>query len=119
MKENNIENNKLIADFMNQPYAEFNGSIALSEANEGVLYYDPIIYLNYDSDWSLLMPVIDKIESQGTIIDIWLSLGRGCKIMKGGFKSPLVIIANTESNSTIDAVYQAVVKYVYWKNSLQ
>lgn len=115
MKENNIENNKLIAEYMNQPYEEFNGSIALSEANEGVLYYDPIIYLNYDKDWSLLMPVVEKIESQGaTIVEIWLSLGKGCRITKGSFKKPIKTIANTESNSLIEAIYMAVVEYVKW-----
>ena len=116
MKEDNLENNKIIADFMNQPYEEFNGSIALSEANEGVLYYDPIVYLNYDRDWSLLMPVVEKIETMGTIVQIWLCLAKSCRITTTGFKKPTIRIANTESNSLIEAVYEAVIEYIKWYN---
>jgi hypothetical protein len=118
MKENNVENNKLIAEYMNQPFEEFNGSIALSEANEGVFYYDPIVYLDYDKDWSLLMPVIEKIEAKGaTIVEIWLSLGKGCRITKGSFKKPIKTVANTESNSLKEAIYQAVIEYITWSKT--
>jgi hypothetical protein len=60
------------------------------------------------------MPVVEKIESMGTIIEIWLSLGKGCRITKGSFKEPIKTIAATESNSTIEAVWMAVIEFIKW-----
>ena len=72
--------------------------------------------LPFHAQWNLLMPVVEKIESLGCIVEIWLSLGKGCRIIKGSFKNPTITIANTESNSTIDAVYEAVIEFIKWSN---
>lgn len=68
--------------------------------------------LRYHNDWNWLMPVVEKIERMGCIIEIWLCLGKGCRITKGSFKAPVVEIANTESNSAIEAVYSAVLSFL-------
>jgi hypothetical protein len=68
-------------------------------------------YLSEWITWNDTMPVVEKIESMGTIIEIWLSLGRGCRIVKAG---QILSIANTNSNSTIEAVLLAVIEFIKW-----
>lgn len=64
--------------------------------------------------WNEVMLVVERIKRAGCIVEIWLSLGAGCKIIKGSFKNPTVTVANTESNSAMEAIWQAVVEGVNW-----
>jgi hypothetical protein len=70
----------------------------------------------YHTSWEWLMPVVERIESMGTIVEISLCLGRMCRIIKGSFKQPTITISNQESNSTIEAVWLAVVDFIKWHN---
>lgn len=70
----------------------------------------------YDKSWDWLMPVVEKIESMGCIVEITLCLGKVCKIRK--------VISKTqdwqtchESNSTIEAVFKACVEFIEWYNA--
>lgn len=105
------ENNKLIAEFM--------GWYCLNEYARHETHGSTISYkdMQYHTSWDWLMPVVEKIERMGCIVEIWLSLGKGCKIVKGSFKKPINTIANTENNSTILAVYEAVVEFITWHNA--
>jgi Pyruvate/2-oxoacid:ferredoxin oxidoreductase delta subunit len=67
--------------------------------------------LKYNSSWDWLMPVVEKIEKHGCIIQITFCLAGSCRITKGSFKDPIKTLANTESNSPIEAVFLAVSDY--------
>lgn len=62
----------------------------------------------YHSSWSDLMPVVEAIEKEGCIINIWVSLASGCRI----FRVNTSVSITTESNSAIKAVYEAVLEYI-------
>ncbi len=119
------EENKLIAEFMGWTqqmdvterfYGAWFDENNIRKAWSEYQGNEPLLF---DSSWDWLMPVVEKIEGMGCIVEIWLSLGKGCKIVKGSFKTPLITIANTESNSTIKAVYEAVVDFINWHNKKQ
>lgn len=117
----NIENNRLIADFMQLELSkEVLGTTKSYYKIKGYQRHDSLIAsddeFEYHLSWDWLMPVVEKIELQGCIVEIWLSLGKSCRITKGSFKKPIITIANTESNSLIEAVYNAVVDYINWYN---
>lgn len=101
------ESNLMIAKFM-----------GLKELPNGYIRYGkdwhetiPVSNLMYDNSFDELMEVVEKIEGQGCIIEIWLSLGRGCKILRPTEKQIIC-----EDNSTITAIYNAVVEYINWYN---
>ena len=96
---NNLENNKLIAEFMGKKNAE---ELQYSHTNQhGVNVYQSIH--RYDTDWDWLMGVVDKIEHDMA----WVKI-RGC----------LVIISHIEvvKPTKIEATYQAVVEFIKWYN---
>lgn len=72
--------------------------------------------LKYHTSWDWLIPVVEKIEQQGCIIEIWLSLGKGCRIQKPITQGESYQ-AVMESNSTIEAVWLTVIEYITWYNS--
>lgn len=106
------ESNKLIAEFMG---AELDGEdwhITGREWTVSNKRYPG--NLQYHTSWDWLMPVIEKIESHGCIVNISICLGRMCNIIKPT-ASPLQI-AISESNSLIDAVYDAATQFIQWHN---
>jgi hypothetical protein len=71
MEENIIkESNKLIAKFMNIPCSEFHEFLVQVPEEESPWSYDPIPFINYDSNWSQLMSVVEKIEEIGASVYI-------------------------------------------------
>jgi hypothetical protein len=66
-------------------------------------------------DFNRLMPVVEKIEGMGCIVEIWLSGGKGCRITKVMSKTKSWTVP-IESNSTIETVYKAVVEFIKWYN---
>lgn len=106
------EGNKLIANspFSNKSLRE---AIERDLKNHGEIYaYGGIMY---HSSWDWLMPVVEKIEKHGCIVEIWLSNAKGCRITKVLSKTKSWS-APVESNNTIEAVYQAVVEFIKWFN---
>lgn len=81
---------------------------------ENWYYIIKIEYLEYHSSLDWLMPVVEKIESMGYIVEIWLSLGRGCKIFKPNYEPNINFCA--ESNSLIEAIWLTVVDFIKWHN---
>jgi len=71
---------------------------------------------DFHKDWRWLMPVIEKIEKQGTIIQLSFSGITNCKITVGNFKEPIITVANTESQDSMEAIYLAVIDYIKWYN---
>lgn len=72
--------------------------------------------LEYHKSWDWLIPVVEKIEKQGSIIQISFSGITNCKIIVGNFKEPIITVANTESQNSIEAIYLAVVDYIKYYN---
>ncbi len=70
--------------------------------------------LKYHTSWDWLMPVVEKIEAHGAIVEIWLSLGRGCRIYFVKERNEFIY----ESNSTIESVYKSVVEFIKWYNKI-
>ena len=117
--ENIVENNKLIAEFLNWEFDD------LSETFETpfLKLIDPNAFgdeqfscklqdfeLEFYSDWNWLMPVVENIESLGYKIDIskWEN-SQYCGIYLNGKK-----IAGNETNTKIEAVYNACLEFIKW-----
>ena len=76
----------------------------------------------YESDWNMLMPVVEKIDKMGHDIDLcWHSTMRDgeesrsvvCAIQdRPAFKA----ITYVEASRMIDATYLAVVDFIKWYN---
>ena len=114
-------NNKLIAMFM----GSYNGkeySIPVSYGMDSFIEKD----LKYHCSWNWLMPVVEKIEELG--FDTEISRGnqisnygcQSCDIGKGfcygdGEESVKESIAHNLTKIKIEAVYEAVVKFINWK----
>lgn len=105
-EEQVIEGNKLIAEFMEFQYDRWlfdKQTLAIEDCG-------------YHTSWDWLMPVVEKIEQHGCIVEIWLSIGGGCRIQKPEtkIKSWQTVY---ESNNTLEAVWLAVVEFIkYWNN---
>lgn len=69
------------------------------------------LLFHYSMDW--LSPVIQQIQHQGCIIEIALSLGVTCKIMK---VNPFNVVASMETNDPKETIWRAVVQYITWYN---
>lgn len=72
---------------------------------------------NYHSDWSLLMPVVEKIEalhslSQGQYLNVRISQGY---IQIEGTREKILYNTSIEG-SKITALWQAVVQFLQWYN---
>lgn len=100
-----IENNCLIAGFM--------GAIEQNQIRPGRMYFKGLddkfpdnMYgcnnekLQYHTDWSWLMPVVEKIHDE-------------CKLYSGGLKffEGLTIFSNMEQ------AYEAVIEFITWYNT--
>jgi hypothetical protein len=131
MKEQNesitsVFNDKLIADFMGvknvfeYKLKEKEGVMTLglyiANSSDGDIDYthDGINFIQYGYSFDWLMPVIEKIEKQGCIVEIWLSLGKGCRIMKP--TNTPCIVSEYEGNSLMEVIYGAIIGYVKWYN---
>ena len=102
MTQEEIEGNKLIADFM-----------GLWKGIDCYEYSKDVCYgfkdLKYHSSWEWLMPVVEKIEKiKGVRIFI---KGNRCEIFNYGFEmgSPLSVYK-------IESVWLAVVAFIKWYN---
>ena len=102
-----IENNKLITEFMGYyKYAWIGHTMYIFEDDNHRAEVD----LHYHSDWNWLMPVVEKIESLGYKVDIskWEN-SQYCGIYLNGKK-----IAGNETNTKIEAVYNACIEFIKW-----
>ena len=112
-QEEIIENNKLIAQFMGiTNVEEFNNSLLVSHPEEGIWYYEPLWYLDYHSDWSLLMPVVEKIEELNVTESFFIIEDKTCILWLTDTKDIC-----QRSLSKIESVYNTVVEFIKWYNT--
>ena len=126
-QEEILENNKLISEFMGiTNVEEFNNSLCASHPEEGIWYYEPLWYLDYHSDWSLLMPVVEKIEKDLSIatmmyVNTWDNRGRYMFTFykeldtDGSIRNQL--FKESVSGSKIESIYNGVVEFIKWYNT--
>ena len=127
--KNIVENNKLIAEFM----GVFNKILSTGNIHswsDAPFFYttedtkEKVIknickYSKYDSDWSWLMRVVEKIEN--------LQDENNCAIYNVQIEQCFVeiiinhtseTIVEVDCNTKIQAVYQACVEFIKWYNEL-
>ena len=124
------ENNKIIAEFIGFTFEKWKGKDRLGEDNTDIKYcYDQegnvIDNLLFDSDWNLLMEVVEKIENtkikdysistnitnDKTFISVW-------HYGDGGKWSILISNLNEEYKdfNKMQRTYKAVVKFINFYN---
>ena len=105
--ENIIEGNFLIAQFMGYDYPNRGDEcwkVSVSDLH------------NYNDDWRLLMPVVEKIEKDFDEMSIVVKNTR-CKIYQ--YKDSMAEKAITDlviSETKIGAVWQSVISFITWYN---
>jgi len=105
----NLENNKLIAEFMGKKNAE---ELQYSHTNQhGVNVYQSIH--RYDTDWDWLMGVVEKIELsyKFAVTSCW----EHCIITNTG-ENKIEFRIETDGTSKKEAVYNACVGFIKWYN---
>jgi hypothetical protein len=73
----------------------------------------------YESDWSMLMPILDIICSLGCIIEVSYSLVCVCRIVSlngKGNKAESFINDSNGGKSSQSAVYNTIVEYINYHN---
>ena len=124
----NIENNKLIADFMG--VEKENGLYLFTTSMDD--YKTDTLY--FDTSWDWLMPVVEKIEGIGVkdgnstdYYDVWIMPDCVRIGLQSNEKEPLIIVNKSEVVGSINhevhsfedkkkATYQAVVEFIKWNN---
>jgi hypothetical protein len=107
---NNIENNRLIAEFMGYNEEIVNDEIyfTLPDMLESLSDEE----LHYHSDWNWLMEVVEKIENYNEYTNV-LFTPQGCEIncyIENGF------LFSNDCNTKIEAVYNACIEFIKWYN---
>tara|TARA_R100001594_G_scaffold37957_1_gene68597 strand:+ start:369 stop:722 length:354 start_codon:yes stop_codon:yes gene_type:complete len=98
-----MEDNKLIAEFMGGVMHE--GLMSLPDDNN---LYNIECQLHYHTSWDWLMPVVEKIESLGYIVEIVTHKTEISKKEEYPNKSKMMMYPGKKINST----YQAVVEFI-------
>lgn len=118
MKQETIDGNRLIAEFMGASHV-VDGDLMYNKESQFYcgLYACPVNQLLYNSSWDWLMPVVGKIEEQGQSVSIF----RGCcdirfDKIKEGEEEPEPIESGG-GQPKIVSVWQSVVRYIQWYNT--
>ncbi len=123
-----LENNKLIAEFMEPHYKREYGIVNFTERPSISIQSSSfhVDELEYHKSWDWLMPVVEKIEStqlpSPSMIPVQIGIqGKSCRIFKGewhdsieGFISVVSYEGNKEQYTKIEAAYFAVIKFIQW-----
>ena len=111
MEKEIIENNKLIADFMNSEAMFLNTAInpygAYHRMKSGHQGYEP---LKYHKEWNWLMPVVEKIET----MDYGIKMCR--KVVEIYIDSTKENIIKTKESCRIDSLYEAIIEFIKYYN---
>lgn len=109
LKQNNMKDNILIAEFM--------GVVFYDDQNE---YYDSKEglflgkTLKYDVSWDWLMPVVEKIEEITT--NVGFKIYKRLCLLQADNNTQLSSI-NLKSTKKIDHVYDVVTQFIKWNNT--
>ena len=111
--DNIIENNKLIAEFMDfQPT-----SLGWFDNEEHLINVEKdntFDNLKFHKDWNWLMEVVERIES----MDFVLNIRQGhVSIVNNSGKTPFYTGSDLVEESKIEAVYNACIEFIKWYNN--
>ncbi len=116
IQESSVEDkNKLIVEFMGL-YTYTKNEIT-GYTHNGVMY--ALRDLKYHTSWDWLMPVVEKIEKHGFYTNILSADNNPSK-----HTMHIALVGEEEIytlwvDSKIEAVYQAVIKFIQWYNQQQ
>lgn len=105
------ENNQKIADYMGKYVWQTNLKYGYHKRHVN----KSLERLGYHFNYASLMPVLDKIQSEGYIISI-VGSGTTCKCHIYNLKEGVVAYSKANKRST--AIYDAVVKFLSAKSNL-
>jgi len=115
------EGNKLIAEFMGYEktiYSDvFRGELYALDVSKGEIY--AISQMQYHASWDWIMPVVEKIEQKGCIVEISYSLVSMCRICVIGKKHEMTFNIINDNNGGLEpiiAIYKSVVEFIKWYN---
>lgn len=98
-----MEDDKLIADFMNEYLKDHKGQLWYKNRLSTDQY-------EFNTSWDWLMPVVEKIEAIGYIVTI---VKDRCQIILRGDINPKVSWCTI---TKIEAVYKAVIEFIKYYN---
>ena len=123
-KEEILEGNKLIAEFMGGTFKNISSKdiavswVSIHMKDDDVNFQEEdypekphngscwkFNELKYHSSWDWLMPVVEKIEKTYAYVDI-----KGCAVN-------ISTIVETSAPTKIEAVYMACVEFIEWYNN--
>ncbi len=118
MTQEIIDNNRVIAEFMGWLAGESASYFEHINLPEKFRVYSHVNFitqsnyhrLKFHSDWSWLMPVVEKIESLSWEVAIRSTY---CHINRGTVKD----FGYTYGKTKIESVYSAVITFINWYNS--
>lgn len=96
---NTTENNKLLADFLNELTYNSDGQI-----KEDLKKFD------FHYNWNSLIRVVEKIES----LNISILIGKNNCVIEQTFGKTPIGIGLIKGETKIEAVYKACIKFVEW-----
>ena len=120
-----IEGNKLIAEFMgvkNVREYELNSKhkcLVISDDDGFIDYVEGINFLSYNDSWNRLMPVVEKIENTGCVVEISYSLVCMCRICVIGKKHEKSFNITNDNNGGLNpiiSIWRSVVEFIKWYN---
>lgn len=113
VSEHHMLNNSKIALFMGAKYWPKSRNIfkKYSDAYEFIGAAFGPNQLRYHESWNWLISVVQRIEKSGYLVEITFGIGTLCRIWNQNGT-----ISATESNDPIEAVYNAVLEFIEFKN---
>ncbi len=76
----------------------------------------PLEPLDYSCNLNLLLSVLEKIESQGYIVEIWIYRTKVCSIYHPNFESNFSPKFETKSDNVVHSIFDVALQYVKWYN---
>jgi hypothetical protein len=105
---NNIENNRMLAEFIGYNFEIVNDEVYFTHDDmlEAIAEED----LNFQTDWNLLMELIAKIEDLGNDVLITTNY------IQIAFDEGEQFVVVEDIKNKIEAVYNACIEFVKWYN---
>lgn len=102
-----LENNKLIADFMDV-------KIGVEQYSWRIGCQEPLQekHLNYHASWGWIMPVIERIET----MDYGFKMCR--KVIEVYIDSTKAVLFKVKKENRMASAYTAIIQFVKWYNEL-
>jgi len=112
-----LEGNKLIAEFMGYEKYTIKGKsdgYRIVKINTGITFDSCVGSLEFHSSWDWLMPVVEKIELSGYVVNI---KGISVSISRLLADDSIVQYVCGNLSKKIELVYITVIEFIKWYNS--